>query len=150
MTIGEAQSPRSSESVPDTGGPAGSAGAGDVVVPSGSFMGVPWGWPDAGPAAGAGPRAAVMGMPFDCGTHATRIGARQGPDAIRVQSGLVRPFQPPHADYNPLERLAVVDCGNVQVTHLGDSPLGASRMVWASRGASNSRVRSAWPADSSR
>lgn len=61
-------------------------------------------------------RAAVLGVPFDCGTHPTRIGARYGPNAIREQSGLVRPYQPPLADFNPLERLNAVDCGNVDVT----------------------------------
>ena len=60
--------------------------------------------------------AAVMGAPFDCGMHPTRIGARQGPAAIREQSGLVRPFQPPHAAFNPLELLNVVDCGDAEVT----------------------------------
>ena len=28
----------------------------------------------------------------------------------------MRPYQPPFADFNPLERLKVVDCGNVDVT----------------------------------
>lgn len=61
-------------------------------------------------------RAAVLGIPFDCGTHPVRIGARQGPAAIREQSRLVRPYQPTHADFNPLAKLGVVDCGNVRVT----------------------------------
>ncbi|MCP4330856.1 MAG: agmatinase [Alphaproteobacteria bacterium] len=61
-------------------------------------------------------KAAILGIPFDCGTHPTRIGARYGPHAIREQSALVRPFQPPHADFNPLQTLNVVDCGNVDVT----------------------------------
>jgi len=60
-------------------------------------------------------KAAILGVPFDCGTHPSRIGARQGPNAIREQSSLVRPYQPPHADFNPLTRLNVVDCGNVRV-----------------------------------
>ncbi len=75
-----------------------------------SFMGVPF----ATDARGA--KAAVLGVPFDCGLHPTRIGARDGPNAIREQSGLVRPYQPPRADFNPLELLGVVDCGNVDVT----------------------------------
>jgi agmatinase len=61
-------------------------------------------------------RAVILGIPYDCGTHPTRIGARYGPDAIREQSKLVRPYQPPSADFNPLTRLNVVDCGNVNVT----------------------------------
>lgn len=61
-------------------------------------------------------QAVIMGIPFDCGTHPTRIGARYGPKAIREQSSLVRPYQPPRADFNPLTRLNVVDCGDVDVT----------------------------------
>ena len=75
-----------------------------------TFMGVP------SSADASGSRAAILGIPFDCGTHPVRIGARYGPNAIREQSALVRPFQPPHADFNPIEQLNVVDCGNVQVT----------------------------------
>lgn len=61
-------------------------------------------------------RAAILGVPFDCGTHPTRIGARYGPHAIREQSRLVRPYQPPHTDFSPLEVLGLVDCGDVRVT----------------------------------
>jgi agmatinase len=75
-----------------------------------TFMGVP----AARSARGAG--AAVLGIPFDCGTHPVRIGARYGPQSIREQSVLVRPYQPPHADFNPLALLDVVDLGNVDVT----------------------------------
>ena len=75
-----------------------------------TFMGVP-STRDA-----TGSQAAVLGVPFDCGTHPVRIGARYGPQSIREQSALVRPFQPPHADFNPLQLLNVVDCGNVDVT----------------------------------
>jgi agmatinase len=75
-----------------------------------TFMGVP----AARDASGSG--AAILGVPFDCGTHPVRIGARYGPQAIREQSALVRPFQPPHADFDVLQRLGVVDCGNVDVT----------------------------------
>ena len=38
-----------------------------------TFMGVPTGLP------GPGCRAAIVGLPFDCGTHPFRVGARQGP-----------------------------------------------------------------------
>ena len=75
-----------------------------------TFMGVPFST-DASQS-----RAAVLGIPFDCGTHPVRIGARYGPNAIREQSALVRPFQPPHADFNPLDQLQLVDCGNVDLT----------------------------------
>lgn len=63
-----------------------------------------------------GSRAAVLGIPFDGGIHPTRIGARSGPAAIREQSLLVRPYQPPNAAYNPLELLNVVDCGDADAT----------------------------------
>ena len=63
-----------------------------------------------------GAKAAILGVPFDCGVHPTRIGARLGPSAIREQSALVRPYQPPQADFNPIERLGLVDCGDVNVT----------------------------------
>ena len=76
------------------------------VIPM-SYMGIPFSQDP------TGSRAAILGIPFDCGTHPTRIGARQGPDAIRTQSSLVRPYYPPDFDFNPLELLDLVDCGNV-------------------------------------
>lgn len=63
-----------------------------------------------------GSLAAILGVPFDCGMHPTRIGSREGPASIRQQSTLVRPFQPPHAAFNPLALLNVVDCGDADVT----------------------------------
>ena len=67
--------------------------------------------------------AVVLGVPYDGGLHPTRIGSRTGPAAIREQSQLVRPFQPPHAKFNPLELLNVVDCGDADTTPsiIGDS-----------------------------
>ncbi|SHO66728.1 agmatinase [Pseudoxanthobacter soli DSM 19599] len=59
---------------------------------------------------------AVMGMPFDCGTHPTRIGSRQGPAAFRAASSEVRPFYPPLADVDPRANDGVVDLGDVDVT----------------------------------
>ncbi len=61
-------------------------------------------------------KAAVLGMPFDCGTHLFRVGSRQGPSSIREQSRLVRPYNPELSDYSPVERLGLVDCGDVRVT----------------------------------
>ena len=61
-------------------------------------------------------KAAVLGVPYDGGLHPTRIGSRTGPAAIREQSQLVRPFQPPYAKFNPLELLNVVDCGDADTT----------------------------------
>jgi agmatinase len=74
-----------------------------------SFMGVPVSY-DLSKS-----KAAILGIPFDCGTHPVRIGARLGPNAIREQSALVRPYEPPDQDFNPIERLGVVDCGNARV-----------------------------------
>jgi agmatinase len=75
-----------------------------------TFMGAPYGRP------GAGSRAAILGVPFDCGIHPFRVGARTGPDAVRLQSPLIRRFNPTHADFDPLTALGVVDCGNVKLT----------------------------------
>jgi agmatinase len=61
-------------------------------------------------------KAAVLGVPFDCGTHPHRIGSRQGPDAIRQQSAQFRLYNSELADFNPVERLKLVDCGNVRLT----------------------------------
>jgi len=61
-------------------------------------------------------QAVILGVPFDGGLHPTRIGSRTGPASIREHSQLVRPFQPPHATYNPLELLKVVDCGDADTT----------------------------------
>jgi agmatinase len=61
-------------------------------------------------------KAAILGAPFDCGLHLFRIGARQGPQSIREQSRLVRPFQSEFADFDIRARLGLVDCGDVAVT----------------------------------
>jgi len=75
-----------------------------------TFMGIPF---RADP---AGARAAILGCPFDCGIHPFRVGARQGPAAIRQQSGLVRRYQPELADVDLPAHLHAVDCGDVQLT----------------------------------
>jgi agmatinase len=75
-----------------------------------TFMGVRYGRPQ------PGSRAAILGIPFDCGTHPFRVGARGGPDAVRLQSPLIRRFNPTHADFDPLAALSVTDCGNVKLT----------------------------------
>jgi agmatinase len=64
----------------------------------------------------ASSKAAILGIPFDCGVHPFRIGSRQGPHAIREQSRLMRPYNPELADYNPMKRLGLVDCGDVRLT----------------------------------
>lgn len=79
-------------------------------APLPSFMGVPFSRDP------TNSRAAIVGVPFDCGTHPVRIGSRLGPAAIREQSSLVRRFEPPHADFDPIARLGLVDCGDAAVT----------------------------------
>lgn len=76
---------------------------------AGTFMGIP--------AARklSGNLAAILGIPFDWGVHPTRIGARLGPQAIRQHSGLVRRYEPPFRDFDPVERLRLVDLGDVKV-----------------------------------
>ena len=59
--------------------------------------------------------AAVLGIPFDCGTHPDRIGARLGPASIREQSRNLRRFDP-RSNVDVVERLGLVDCGDVPVT----------------------------------
>jgi arginase family enzyme len=75
-----------------------------------SFMGVPHG------KVGDGTGAAILGCPFDCGTHEFRIGAREGPQAIREQSRLVRRYQSEYADLDALEDLGVIDVGDIDIT----------------------------------
>ena len=74
-----------------------------------TFMGVPRA--DTSMRAGA----AILGIPFECIGHRVRIGSDLAPAAIREQSCLLRPYQPPHADFDPLERLNVVDCGDIDI-----------------------------------
>ncbi|MCH7794409.1 MAG: arginase family protein, partial [Proteobacteria bacterium] len=77
----------------------------DIVT----FMGVPRA--DKPTRAGA----TILGIPFECIGHRVRIGSDLGPAAIREQSCLLRPYQPPHADFDPLDRLNVVDCGDIDI-----------------------------------
>ena len=79
------------------------------LQPPGTFMGVPY-VETVRPGQGV-----ILGVPFDCGTHPTRIGSRQGPRAIREQSSLVRPYYPVLSDTNILEEMDVVDAGDVSV-----------------------------------
>src|SRR5258706_6086790 len=83
---------------------------GQLFATTPGFMGVPW----ASSAAGAKP--AILGVPFDCGTHAFRIGSRQGPASIREQSRLVRAYESEVADYDIRAELKMVDCGDVVLT----------------------------------
>jgi len=82
----------------------------DLFRTSTGFMGVPWA------SSAKGSKAAILGVPFDCGTHAFRIGSRDGPRSIREQSRLVRAFESERADYDIRAALKLVDCGDVDVT----------------------------------
>lgn len=75
-----------------------------------TFMGIPYGHDL------SASRAAVVGIPFDVGTDAYRVGARHGPQAIRIQSGRLGAHFPPHADVDVMAELNAVDCGDVRVT----------------------------------
>src|SRR5258707_6750843 len=82
----------------------------DLFTAPATFMGMPHGLP------AEGCKAAILGVPFDCGIHPFRVGSRQGPDAVRAQSALVRRFNPTHADFDPIALLGAVDCVNVKLT----------------------------------
>jgi agmatinase len=57
---------------------------------------------------------AVLGIPYDCGAHSTRIGARTGPTWIRQHSVLAIDMAE-DAKPNPIFAQHVVDAGNVCV-----------------------------------
>ncbi|QZY53215.1 arginase family protein [Leucobacter tenebrionis] len=76
--------------------------------PSGTLFGVR-------PAAtAAGAKAAVLGVPFDMGSHPSRIGGRGGPAHIRAASLLVAESAE-DLGINPIEFLGLVDLGDVDV-----------------------------------
>ncbi|MEH6524564.1 MAG: arginase family protein [Sneathiella sp.] len=55
---------------------------------------------------------AILGLPFDCGTHPTRVGARLGPNAVRQESILtLELIEDAHND--PLTALSAIDAGDV-------------------------------------
>jgi agmatinase len=76
---------------------------------AGSFLGAPQ------RASAKGAQAAILGIPFDCGRHPTRIGSRLGPAAIRAQSPLVLE-QLGDAGIDVIGTLGLVDCGDAAVT----------------------------------
>lgn len=86
---------------------------GPLLRPPETFLGLPLLPPDALRAHGA--RAAVVGVPFDCGIHPFRVGAREGPGAVRHQSRLIRRFHPLCGDRDVPALLAAADCGDVAV-----------------------------------
>jgi agmatinase len=87
-----------------------STAAADLYSGPLTFMGVP----SSTDANGA--KAAILGCPFDCGTHAFRVGSRQGPSAIREQSRLIRRYQSELADSDILSEMGVIDTGDVMLT----------------------------------
>ncbi len=74
-----------------------------------TFCGLPHGMP------GAGTRAAVLGVPYDCGIHPFRVGSREAPLAVRRASRQMRAFHVSQGDFNVLERLGAVDCGDIDL-----------------------------------
>lgn len=98
-----------------------------MFAPAETFAGLPHGMP------GAGCRAAIVGVPYDCGTHPDRIGSRDGPTAVRRQSRLLYRVHVSQGDYDPLRRLNATDCGNVALT--AGRPDRAFPLVEAAAGA---------------
>ncbi|HUF55729.1 MAG TPA: arginase family protein [Thermohalobaculum sp.] len=94
--------------------------------PVGSYLGVP----QTRDLTGA--RAAVVGLPFDAGSHPRRVGARLGPAAIRLMStDMVRHYRPDvTADRDPVRDLGLVDLGDVRVVH-GDAETSLARIEQA-------------------
>jgi len=59
---------------------------------------------------------ALVGVPFDCGTT-YRPGARFGPRNIRVQSAMIRPYNPV-LEVSPFDCLRIADYGDLSVNPL--------------------------------
>lgn len=74
-----------------------------------SWMGIPQGLPQ------RRSRAAILGIPFDCGTHPTRIGSRLGPASIREQSANLRRVDP-RTNIDLVQVLGLMDAGDVALT----------------------------------
>jgi arginase family enzyme len=79
---------------------------------------------------GPGTRAAVLGVPYDCGIHPYRVGSREAPGAVRHASRLVPRF---FGEADVLERLGAVDCGDVSL--VAGRPLQAFPAIEAAAGA---------------
>lgn len=63
-----------------------------------------------------GTKAAILGLPFDCGTNQVRIGARHGPTTIRQQSLALDRRLFGFSERNAIAELGLVDCGDAVVT----------------------------------
>ena len=81
-----------------------------LIRPTRGFMGVP------ATLELSDARAAILGMPFDCGADPYRIGARHGPGAIRDQAIRLHGPWPGFSMTDPLEELRLIDCGDAAVT----------------------------------
>jgi agmatinase len=78
---------------------------------------------------GPGCRAAILGVPYDCGIHPFRVGSREGPTEVRRQSRLLQRHEVSLGAPDPLARLNAVDCGNVAL--LPGRPLQAFPAIQA-------------------
>ncbi len=81
-----------------------------LIRPTRGFMGVP------ATLDLSGARAAILGMPFDCGADPYRIGARPGPGASRDQAIRLDGPYPSFSMTDPQEALRLIDCGDAAVT----------------------------------
>ena len=91
-----------------------------------TFCDLPYGMP------GPGTRAAVIGVPYDCGIHPFRLGSREAPLAVRRASRQMRPFHVSQGDFNVLARLGAVDCGDIAL--VAGRPLQAFPVIEAAAG----------------
>lgn len=85
----------------------------DLLAPAACFMGA------AGLDRLSATRAVILGMPYDKGGSAIRVGARMGPEAIRAQSRHLDRFFPAFSSLDAVAALELADAGDVAVT-LGD------------------------------
>lgn len=79
-----------------------------------------------------GTKAAVLGVPYDCGIHPWRVGSREAPVAVRRASRHLPAFHVSQGDFNALERLGAVDCGDIDL--LPGRPLQAFPVIEAAAG----------------
>ena len=91
-----------------------------------SFCDLPHGLP------GPGTKAAVLGVPYDCGIHPFRVGSREAPGAVRRASRHLRAFHVSQGDFDVLARLGAVDCGDVSL--VAGRPLQAFPAIEAAAG----------------
>ena len=73
-----------------------------MFQPQPTFCDLPHGMPR------EGTKAAVLGVPYDCGIHPWRVGSREAPVAVRRASRHLPAFHVSQGDFNVLERLGAV------------------------------------------